>query len=227
MARRRLLLLPSVAVALGMLLATLAVGVATGGMGCHAGIERDADETQVRLVSSCTDPLVARVPVGGVVTFTNDDTFPHAVTGAANAWGTYDELNSGQSVAYRFTSSGVFPYFCYIHPGMIGAIVVGDGSPGEGGSSVQRAASSAGTQAAATLAPTPRPTPQPTAAPTASLAAAAAAPMVPPPTDSGNASLSAPTSLLMIALLTVLLAAGVAYGFGLLPGRRTRRANPQ
>ena len=42
--------------------------------------------------------------------------------------GTYDELMPGKSVTHKFASSGVYPYFCVIHPGMVGAVVVGDGT---------------------------------------------------------------------------------------------------
>jgi len=30
-------------------------------------------------------------------------------------------------VSYRFDTDGVYPYACWLHPGMVGAIVVGDG----------------------------------------------------------------------------------------------------
>jgi hypothetical protein len=33
----------------------------------------------------------------------------------------------GETVSYRFDQDGVYPYSCLIHPGMVGAIVVGDG----------------------------------------------------------------------------------------------------
>jgi hypothetical protein len=59
------------------------------------------------------------------------------------------------TVSYRFQNSGVFPYFCLIHPGMVGAVVVGDGTSKE-----------TTTQAvvpvpAATLPPAPTAAPQP------------------------------------------------------------------
>jgi len=31
-------------------------------------------------------------------------------------------------VSYRFVRSGVYPYVCTYHPGMVGAVVVGDGT---------------------------------------------------------------------------------------------------
>ena len=228
MARRRIALLPGAALALSLLLSSLFAGWVAAGGGCHAGLERDAAETTVRLITNCFDPLVARVPVGAEVTFLNVDSQTHSVTGASNTWGTYEPLDQRETAVYRFTSAGVFPFFCIIHPGMIGAIVVGDGAPGAGGSSVDLVSTGAAA-VAATKAPAPKATPQPT--PTATPAPASAAAVAPaPPADGGGsaassdasnaASATAPTGLLIVGLLGVLLAAGAAYGFGLFPRRR-------
>jgi hypothetical protein len=35
-------------------------------------------------------------------------------------------MEIGQRITYRFSTSGVYPYFCFFHPGMVGAVVVGD-----------------------------------------------------------------------------------------------------
>ena len=217
MARRRLAFIPGASVSLVLLVGALTAGVATGGGGCHAGLERDAAETTVRLVGACMDPLIARVPTGAVVTFVNADPMVHAVTGAANRWGMYEEFGEGESVAYRFTRDGVFPYFCYLHPSMVGAIVVGDGGPGGTGDSVVPVAASAAA-AAATTAPSQVPTAAPTAAtsPAAPASAAAVAPASTTPTS--GASPTGANSLLILGLLAVLLGAGAAYGFGLVPG---------
>jgi hypothetical protein len=45
------------------------------------------------------------------------------------SWGNADDIAEGESVAYAFDNPGVYPYFCILHPGMVGAIVVGDGVP--------------------------------------------------------------------------------------------------
>lgn len=52
----------------------------------------------------------------------------HLITGANQAWGERDvELQPDTTVAYTFDKPGVYPYACALHPGMSGAIVVGDG----------------------------------------------------------------------------------------------------
>ncbi|MGH2649950.1 MAG: cupredoxin domain-containing protein, partial [Actinomycetota bacterium] len=46
---------------------------------------------------------------------------------SANNWGYFDDLLEGRSFTATFTDDGVYPYACTYHPGMNGAVVVGDG----------------------------------------------------------------------------------------------------
>jgi plastocyanin len=105
--------------------------VAGAGGGCHGGEFSDARGVKVDLRDLCFTPTVIRVQPGQSVTWTNRDDTAHTVTGVAGRWGGYDELGLNDAVTYRFQSSGVFPYFCVIHPGMVGAVVVGDGTSKE------------------------------------------------------------------------------------------------
>ncbi len=66
---------------------------------------------------------------GESVTFVNLDRSPHTVLGANATWGGYDALKKGHEATYGFAEAGVFPYVCTC-PGMVGAIVVGDGAGG-------------------------------------------------------------------------------------------------
>jgi plastocyanin len=131
--------------------------MASAGGGCHSGQFVDARGVKVDLRDLCFTPTVIRVQPGQSVTWTNRDDTAHTVTGVAGRWGTYDELGLNDAVTYRFQSSGVFPYFCLIHPGMVGAVVVGDGTSKE-----------TTTQAVVPVVPTtaaPAPAPQTAAAP--------------------------------------------------------------
>jgi hypothetical protein len=87
----------------------------------------DARGAAVDLRSLCFDPLVIRIDPGQRVTWTNQDPTPHTVTAPAGQWGSPDQLVQGQSVSYSFPRPGTFPYACLLHPGMVGAVVVGDG----------------------------------------------------------------------------------------------------
>jgi plastocyanin len=101
---------------------------ASAGGGCHSDTLTDGATTQVELSKRCFEPTVVRLQPGDSVTWTNKDPDVHAVSGAANSWGNFNDITAGQSVTYQFDESGVFPYFCYLHPSMVGAVVVGDGS---------------------------------------------------------------------------------------------------
>ena len=59
--------------------------------------------------------------------FLNTAVVNHLVVGEAQGWGTERELVPGQELQRTFGTKGVFPYSCPLHPGMVGAIVVGGG----------------------------------------------------------------------------------------------------
>jgi plastocyanin len=98
---------------------------ASGGGGCGRAVTDD-DGTRVGISNFCFGPTILRVRPGETVTWVNKDSVPHTVLGANGAWGGYDTV---RRVAFRFVSSGVYPYVCTYHPGMIGAVVVGNGKP--------------------------------------------------------------------------------------------------
>ena len=82
----------------------------------------------VSMHDNCFSPTVVRVEAGDTVTFVNKDKVVHAVGGAVGSFGDpHDEIAPGESVRYRFDVEGTFPYVCIYHPGMAGAVVVGDG----------------------------------------------------------------------------------------------------
>jgi len=106
-----------------------ALASASGGGGCGRAVT-DRDGTRVGINNFCFGPTILRVRPGEMVTWVNKDAVPHTVLGANGAWGRYDAVRrNGGRVAFRFASSGVYPYVCTYHPGMIGAVVVGNGRP--------------------------------------------------------------------------------------------------
>ena len=101
---------------------------ASGGGGCGRPVT-DAMGTGVDIRDFCFSPTILRVSAGDAVTFTNVDPFPHSVLGANATWGDYAGFKK-RSVTYRFSKPGVYSYVCTYHPGMVGAVVVGDGVGG-------------------------------------------------------------------------------------------------
>jgi plastocyanin len=112
--------------AIGLVGAVPTAAGASGGGGCGRAVS-DARGTSVRIKNFCFLPTILRVRPGDAVTFDNRDGFAHVVLGANAAWGSFSQVRSHRAVTFRFVRTGVYPYVCTYHPGMVGAIVVGNG----------------------------------------------------------------------------------------------------
>ena len=114
---------------LGLLAAMVVMPSAAAGGGCHppAGAKMTSSNAATVLIDKCQfmDTVVYIEP-GQEVRWTSRDYVPHTVTGAASSWGTDEFLNTDDEVAYKFAKAGVYPYYCVLHPSMVGAVVVGD-----------------------------------------------------------------------------------------------------
>jgi plastocyanin len=77
------------------------------------------------------DPNPVKVKAGNTVTWTNDDSQIHTVTSGTGSDDTnmgkdFDSsmLSQNQTFSHKFTTTGEFPYFCQLHPTMVGKVVV-------------------------------------------------------------------------------------------------------
>ena len=127
---RVMTLLAGLGLLIGSFLAT-AAPVAAGDPCFHDMSRPQVSEgtaTVVKLDKCAFFPTVAHVPVGTEVQFLNADMIGHEVVGANLTWGHHDKiLGTGDQLGVTFAKAGIYPYTCMIHPGMSGAIVVGDG----------------------------------------------------------------------------------------------------
>jgi plastocyanin len=100
--------------------------VAAGG-GCHgpATAPGDGESSVVKIDGCMFFPTVVRVPVGTTVRFLNTGDAPHNVTGVAGTWAS-DILEPGAEYQQAFRAPGVYPFACTLHPGMNGAVVIGE-----------------------------------------------------------------------------------------------------
>ena len=79
--------------------------------------------------NECFVPYEVTVDVGGVVTWSNDDSAAHTVTAGTIIDGPSDVFDSslfmaGTTFSHTFEEAGVFPYFCIVHPWMDGIVTV-------------------------------------------------------------------------------------------------------
>jgi plastocyanin len=106
---------------------------AGAGGGCHTGPTQGTGDT-VELADMCFTPSALSIQPGDSVTFVNTDPMVHNVGG--NLWGHYDDLRPGDTFTATFDQAGIYPYACNYHPGMTGAIIVGEGLGAGNGESV-------------------------------------------------------------------------------------------
>ncbi len=69
-------------------------------------------------------PASLTVKAGTTVTWTNRDDIPHGIASSNNAFKKSKALDTDDSYSFTFTTPGTYQYFCYIHPHMVGTVVV-------------------------------------------------------------------------------------------------------
>ena len=82
------------------------------------------------LTTDAFSPNPIQVSVGTTVTWTNNDAEPHTVNAGENATpsGLFDSyIPPARTFEYTFTEAGEYPYFCILHPNMVGTVVVVEG----------------------------------------------------------------------------------------------------
>jgi plastocyanin len=114
------LVLALVAVALGLAAPTSA----QAGGACRGIPVTISAGDRVEMRQSCFFPTVLEISAGTTVTWINAEDAAHTVSGANLAWGDYATLNRGEAVSHTFATPGAYPYYCFLHPGMIGAVLV-------------------------------------------------------------------------------------------------------
>ena len=82
--------------------------------------------------SSSYNPNPIEIKVGDTVTWINNDSSPHTVTSSSSSSNddsssiTFDSgvLRRGETLSFTFDLEGEYPYFCTLHPNMVGTVVV-------------------------------------------------------------------------------------------------------
>jgi nitrite reductase (NO-forming) len=99
---------------------------ANGGGGTATGVSITTGSSTK--TTDAFQPNPAQVSVGSTVTWTNEDAQPHTVNSGENATpdGTFDSgiLAPAATYDFTFTEAGEYPYFCLLHPNMVGTVSV-------------------------------------------------------------------------------------------------------
>jgi plastocyanin len=81
------------------------------------------------LTTDAYAPNPVQVSTGATVTWTNDDAQPHTATSGQNLTpdGRFDSgiMAPGATFEHTFIEEGEYPYFCLLHPNMVGTVQVG------------------------------------------------------------------------------------------------------
>jgi plastocyanin len=79
---------------------------------------------QVSMKDIKFNPETLKIKVGQTVTWTNDDSVGHDVTGDDFKSGDPGGIDSGGTFQHTFKKAGKFDYVCSVHPGMNGSVQV-------------------------------------------------------------------------------------------------------
>ena len=90
----------------------------------ETGAEAAAESLAVEIKGFAYNPPTIDVPVGGSVTWTNQDNAPHTATGLDREALQSGAISSGESFTQTFDTAGTYEYFCEFHPNMKGSVVV-------------------------------------------------------------------------------------------------------
>jgi len=136
--RRRSILASLIVLPLILAAAVAAPFVVQAGGGCHVAdgsVYAEGTATIVKMDVCSFAPTIERVPVGSTIRFLNSANTEHMVVGRSGTWAS-GILAPGAEYRATFKADGTYPFSCPLHPGMVGAIVVGTGVGISGGASI-------------------------------------------------------------------------------------------
>ena len=85
--------------------------------------ETKASPMEVRVDNFTFGPDTLTVPANSTVTWINKDDVPHVIASNDGVFKS-KALDTDDKYSYTFSKAGTYPYYCSIHPKMVGKIVV-------------------------------------------------------------------------------------------------------
>jgi plastocyanin len=97
----------------------------TGRKGSVTRAQQKASTMEVKVDNFSFGPVTLTVPVGTTVMWTNRDDIPHTIVSTDDPKAFKSKvLDTDEKFSFTFSKSGTYPYFCSIHPKMIGKVIV-------------------------------------------------------------------------------------------------------
>src|ERR1700746_3998725 len=115
---RKRLLIAGLTIAVALTIAALLVVYPSRARG-----EANASGKEVRMDNFTFGPATLTVPVNSTVSWVNKDDIPHVIASNDGLFKS-KALDTDQKYSYTFTKAGKYPYYCSVHPKMVGKIVV-------------------------------------------------------------------------------------------------------
>jgi plastocyanin len=94
-----------------------------GSPNATANDQPSAANAEVTIDNFRFGPQAVTVPVGATVTWTNRDDTPHTIVSTEGVFKS-KVRDTDEKFSYTFTKAGKYPYYCSVHPKMIGQIIV-------------------------------------------------------------------------------------------------------
>lgn len=89
----------------------------------HAHGDAKLQTAEVLVDNFTFGPQSITVPINTTVTWVNRDDIPHVIVSTDGVFRS-KALDTDDKYSFTFTKAGTYPYFCGIHPKMVGKIVV-------------------------------------------------------------------------------------------------------
>jgi plastocyanin len=130
----------AVAVGLAAILAAVLAPVSTLTPAFAAEVAADVTVGSTSKTTDAYAPNPLEINVGDTVTWTNKDSQPHTVTsgsggqpdGKFDSSPNFNPLMLPQGIfSHTFNEAGEFPYYCGLHPNMVGTVMVSEGGEPE------------------------------------------------------------------------------------------------
>jgi amicyanin len=104
----------------------LGIGLSRAGHASPAasGQGNASDKYQVKIDNFSFTPPSLTVPAGATVTWVNQDDVPHNIVSSEGKTLKSPVIDTDEKFSYTFTKAGTYPYYCGIHPRMIGKVIV-------------------------------------------------------------------------------------------------------